>query len=151
MELEGRGRVRRSHARSNWKQEDLDACDRRAVWSGCLPDGSRVRRESHARFCERPVVKFRRPTHPGLMTSIFAIDKRGTSRLTICIGPWALKLARNATGRRCNRFEADLWNRTTAARRNMLGPVLARLPFGLAIFMPRAQPFSQPATHHLIH
>jgi hypothetical protein len=29
-----------------------------------LPDGSRVRRESHARFCERPVVEFRRPTHP---------------------------------------------------------------------------------------
>jgi len=65
MELERRGRVRRSHARSNWKQEDLDACDRQAVWSACLPDGSRVRRESHARFCERPVVKFRRPTQPG--------------------------------------------------------------------------------------
>src|SRR6266446_5100566 len=64
MELERRGRVRRSHARSNWKQEDLDACDRQAVWSACLPDGSRVRRESHARFCERPVVKSRRPTHP---------------------------------------------------------------------------------------
>src|SRR5467141_3670522 len=64
MELERRGRVRRSHARSNWKQEDLDACDRRAVWSACLPDGSRVRRESHARFCERPVVKFHRPTQP---------------------------------------------------------------------------------------
>src|SRR5437870_7207729 len=64
MELERRGRVRRSHARSNWKQEDLDACDRQAVWSACLPDGSRVRRESHARFCERPVVKFHRPTQP---------------------------------------------------------------------------------------
>src|SRR2546426_332493 len=64
MELERRGRVRRSHARSNWKQEDLDACARQAVWSACLPDGSRVRRESHARFCERPVVKSRRPTHP---------------------------------------------------------------------------------------
>ena len=24
------------------------------VWSVCLPDGSRVRREFHARFCERP-------------------------------------------------------------------------------------------------
>src|SRR6267154_496691 len=44
MELERRGRVRRSHARSNWKQEDLDACDRQAVWSACLPDGSRVNR-----------------------------------------------------------------------------------------------------------
>src|SRR6266404_3407482 len=64
MELERRGRVRRSHARSNWKQEDLDACDRQAVWSACLPDGSRVRRESHARFCERPLVKFHRPSQP---------------------------------------------------------------------------------------
>src|SRR6516162_5271101 len=36
----------------------------KTVWSGCLPDGSRVRRELHARFCERPVVKFHRPTQP---------------------------------------------------------------------------------------
>jgi hypothetical protein len=36
------------------------------------------------------------------MTPIFAIDTRGSARLTICIGPWALKVARNATGRRCN-------------------------------------------------
>jgi len=78
MELERRGRVRRSHARSNWKQEDLDACDRRAVWSACLPDGSRVRRESHARFCERPVVKFRRPTHPHI-----CVKKRSNGRFTV--------------------------------------------------------------------
>src|SRR6516225_4566205 len=31
MGLEQRGRVRWSHDRSNWKQEDLDACDRQAV------------------------------------------------------------------------------------------------------------------------
>src|SRR5215471_12637938 len=36
----------------------------KTVWSACLPDGSRVRRESHARFCERPAVKFHRPTQP---------------------------------------------------------------------------------------
>ena len=29
-----------------------------------MPDGSRVRRESHARFCERLVVQSHRPTHP---------------------------------------------------------------------------------------
>ena len=29
-----------------------------------LPDGSRVRREFHARLCERLVVKFHRPTQP---------------------------------------------------------------------------------------
>ena len=78
MELERRGRVRRSHSRSNWKQEDLDACDRQAVWSACLPDGSRVRRESHARFCERPVVKFRRPTQPHI-----CVKKRSNGRFTV--------------------------------------------------------------------
>jgi len=56
------------HERNNWKQEDLDACDKAnrsisMVWSACLPDGSRVRRESHARFCERPAVKFQRPIY----------------------------------------------------------------------------------------
>jgi hypothetical protein len=60
-----------------------------------------------------------------------------------------LKVARNATGRRCNRFEADLWARTTPARRDMLCPVLARLPFGLAICMPRAQPLSEDEAEHL--
>src|SRR5664279_193543 len=44
----------------------------KTVWSACLPDGSRVRRESHARFCERPVVQSHRPTHPTVMRSIFA-------------------------------------------------------------------------------
>jgi hypothetical protein len=29
----------------------------------------------------------------------FAIDRRGTVRLMICVGPWAVKIARNATGR----------------------------------------------------
>src|SRR5690349_20201020 len=37
----------------------------KTVWSARLPDGSRVRRESHARFCERPMVQFHRPTQPG--------------------------------------------------------------------------------------
>src|SRR6516225_11496152 len=57
--LEQRGRVRRLHERNNWKQEDLDACDK-------LPDGSRVRRELYARFCERLGVRLPGPTHPGI-------------------------------------------------------------------------------------
>jgi hypothetical protein len=77
------------------------------------------------------------------MTRIFDIDRRGTRRLTLCIGPWAVKLARNSNGRRCNCFEADLWARTTPARRNMLCPVLVRFPFGLAVIMQRAQPLSE--------
>jgi hypothetical protein len=86
------------------------------------------------------------PDSPG---PFFAIDRRGTVRHTICIGPWAVKLARSANGRRCNRFEADLWARTTDARRNMLYPVLARSPFGLAILMPRARPLSEDEAERL--
>jgi hypothetical protein len=83
------------------------------------------------------------------MTPIFAIDTRGTARLTICIGPWALKVARNATGRRCNRFEADLWTRTNEVRRNMLCPVLACLPFGVGLVMQRAKPLSEDECQRL--
>src|SRR5215475_14531746 len=36
----------------------------KTAWSACLPDGSRVRRESHARFCERLGVRLPGPTHP---------------------------------------------------------------------------------------
>jgi hypothetical protein len=80
----------------------------------------------------------------------FAIDTRGTVRLTICIGIWAFKVARNATGRRCNRFEAELWARTTSARRNMLCPVVGQLPFGLGIIMRRAEPLSKQEHHRLL-
>jgi hypothetical protein len=43
----------------------MRATDRQAVRLACLLDGSRMSREVPVRFCERPVVKFRRPTHPG--------------------------------------------------------------------------------------
>jgi len=55
----------------------------------------------------------------------------------------------NANGRRCNRFEADQWAKTTPERRNMLCPVLARFPFGLAIVMQRAQPLSEDEAERL--
>jgi hypothetical protein len=60
-----------------------------------------------------------------------------------------VKLARNSNGCRCNRFEADLWARTTPARRNMLCPVLMRFPFGLAIITQRAQPLSEDEAERL--
>jgi len=53
MGLERRGRVKRSHDRGNWEQEDFDACARHAVRLACLLDGSRMSREVHVRFCER--------------------------------------------------------------------------------------------------
>ena len=53
MGLERRGRVKRSHDRGNWKQEDFDACDRQAVRLACLLDGSRLSREVHVRLCDQ--------------------------------------------------------------------------------------------------
>jgi hypothetical protein len=80
---------------------------------------------------------------------MIAIDRRGTTRITVCVGPWALKLARNVAGLRCNRFEFDLWKRTKATRRAMLCPVLAQLPFGLGLIMQRAKPLSEPECDQL--
>jgi hypothetical protein len=78
--------------------------------------------------------------------------RRGSCRLAICIGPWAIKIARNATGRRCNRGEADRWERTQTnpARRAMLCPVQMRLSYGIALIMQRAQPLSEAEADHLL-
>jgi len=54
-----------------------------------------------------------------------------------------LKLARNVAGLRWNRFERDLWKRTTEMRRAMLCPVVASLPFGFGLIMQRAKPLSE--------
>jgi hypothetical protein len=43
----------------------MRATDRPVVRLACLLDGSRMSREVHVRFCERPAVQSRRPTHPG--------------------------------------------------------------------------------------
>ena len=38
-------------------------------------------------------------------------------------------------------MEATVWKTATDVRRDMLCPVLARLPFELCVVMPRAQPY----------
>lgn len=40
-------------------------------------------------------------------------------------------------------MEATVWKTATDVRRDMLCPVLARLPFDLCVVMPRAQPISE--------
>lgn len=82
--------------------------------------------------------------------SFLAIDRRGTSRLTICIGRFAIKIARNAEGRHGNRDEAKRYAETTPKRRAMLCPVLASLPGGVASLRPRAKPTSQAEADHLL-
>jgi len=64
MGLERRGRVKRSHDRGNWEQEDFAACDRHAVRLACLLDGSRMSREagSGRHGCKSRKVKVRPPS-----------------------------------------------------------------------------------------
>jgi hypothetical protein len=78
------------------------------------------------------------------MRGLIAIH-RGTSRRTICVGPWAIKVARNGAGLRCNRLEVKCWerNQTNPTRRAMLCPVLMAFPLGIAIIMQRAEPLSE--------
>src|SRR5258706_1441508 len=49
-----------------------------------------------------------------------AINREGSCRFAVCVGPWAIKIARNGTGRRCNLYEDSLWKTSTDARRNVL-------------------------------
>jgi hypothetical protein len=69
----------------------------------------------------------------------------GTTRLVLCLGPYAIKIAKGERGRRCNRFEA-----ATEERRKMLCPILATIPFGFALVMKRATPISEEEKDHLI-
>jgi hypothetical protein len=84
------------------------------------------------------------------MSATLAIYRQGSCRFTVCAGPWALKIARNSTGRRCNRYEANLWKTTTDARRAFLCPVLTLLPFGWGLIMRRAVPLSEEEADRLL-
>jgi hypothetical protein len=81
---------------------------------------------------------------------MITIHRQGICRFTICVGPWAIKLARGATGRRCNVCEAARWKGETPTRREMLCPVLRILPFGVGLIMQRAEPLSEEDFAHLV-
>ena len=71
----------------------------KAVWSACLPDGSRMNREFHVRFCERPVVRFRRPTQP----HISGKNRKGRS-------PRGARRFASACGQSCSRLSSNSAN-----------------------------------------
>jgi hypothetical protein len=75
--------------------------------------------------------------------------RKGTTRTVIVVGPFAVKLATDERGRRCNRFEADLYERVDARRRGMLCPVLVCTPAGTALLMPAARPLTEKERDHL--
>jgi hypothetical protein len=75
---------------------------------------------------------------------VFSISTAGTTRRpVIVLGPIALKVARNADGRACNRYEADLYRNTTPRRRALLCPVLWCSPRGRALIMRAAVPLTE--------
>ena len=60
-----------------------------------LPDGSRVRREPHARFCERPEVKSLRPTHHRLHWRLDVVMNEDQQRARLDNGPNNLAVLRH--------------------------------------------------------
>jgi hypothetical protein len=73
---------------------------------------------------------------------MISLSKAGTTRLVLVIGPWALKFARGARGRRCNEYEANLFRTADERRRAMLCPVRWCSAGGELLVMASAQPLS---------
>jgi len=68
---------------------------------------------------------------------------KGTTRTVVVLGPIALKFARSERGRRCNRFEADLYRRVCERRRAMLCPILWCAPLAIVVAMATAKPLTE--------
>jgi hypothetical protein len=67
----------------------------------------------------------------------------GTTRSVVCIGKLAFKLARSRRGARRNRFEADLYKRSSQDRRALLCTPLWCSTYGSILVMRRAQPLTE--------
>jgi hypothetical protein len=94
MGLEPRGRVRLSYGWHNWKQEDADSCAKRAAQEtgpARLLDGSGVKRESHAPFCERPGCDssglLTRDHGPGVPAGAVTVAVKREGRARVRLGP----------------------------------------------------------------
>jgi hypothetical protein len=71
------------------------------------------------------------------------IRSGGTTRIVLCVGPIAFKIARDNRGARCNCFEADLYRASDARRRAMLCPPLWCSANGAVLVMRRAEPIPE--------
>src|SRR5260370_41207524 len=81
---------------------------------------------------------------------MITLSRIGTTRLVLVIGPWAMKLARGVRGRRCNRYEADLFAAVDERRRAMLCPVLWCSGNGGLLVMTTAQPLAKAEHEDLL-
>ena len=67
------------------------------------------------------------------------MQRRGSQRFAVVFGPFAVKiprLRRVREGMRANRMEARIWREGWQRKYPELCPILAALPFGIALFMP---------------
>lgn len=80
-------------------------------------------------YIHRPVAKAV-ANHRDENGAMISLSTAGTTRLVLVIGPWAVKFAR---GRRCNKYEANLFGTTNERRRAMLCPVRWCSRVGLTI------------------
>jgi hypothetical protein len=72
---------------------------------------------------------------------MLAIRFNGTTRRpVISVGPWTMKVACNPRGRRCNLYEASLFQSSSPQRKRLLCPVLWVSRKGLLLLMSTAQP-----------
>ena len=71
------------------------------------------------------------------------ICRVGITRRVLVAGPWAFKFARGARGRRCNKYEAELFKTVPDRRREMLCPVRWCSKSGWVLIMDTAQPLGQ--------
>jgi hypothetical protein len=78
---------------------------------------------------------------------MFSFSMKGAFRRpVVVIWPLAFKFARNEHGRNSNLYEADLYRRTTEARRTMLCPVVWVSKRGRLLVMRAARPLSEMMT-----
>ena len=84
-----------------------------------------------------------------LIGGVAGLFQRGTTRTVMVLGPLAFKLARGERGRRCNRFEIDLYERVNPRRRAMLCPALWCARSGSVLVARAARPLTLEERDHL--
>jgi hypothetical protein len=73
---------------------------------------------------------------------MIAWSTQGTTRRVLAVGPWAFKIARGARGRRCNKYEDDLFRTVDVRRQAILCPVRWCSGGGRLLIMASARPLS---------
>jgi hypothetical protein len=81
---------------------------------------------------------------------MISVSRTGTTRFVLVVGRWAMKFARSARGRRCNRYEANLFASVDERRRWMLCPVRWRTASNWLIVMTAAVPLTETEKDNLI-